>query len=149
MSVIGVDLDTKSIIMVEIGLLGPKWIGGILAKGRRAEDRIEKLAFTLITFKIPKVDWVYIETPIMGVNARALRDQAQVVGMLRYRLWELGLPHSLIDNGTWKKAVIGNGHASKEEIAHFAVGVLGMQNGLSQDTYDAACIAQYGKIATQ
>jgi Holliday junction resolvasome RuvABC endonuclease subunit len=51
----------------------------------------------------------------------------------------------MVDNGTWKKGVLGNGHASKEEIAAYATKVLGIPLNEPQDVYDAACIAEFGR----
>lgn len=143
MRVAGIDPDTKAITIVIFSERAPDlWRAEV--KGRRAEDRIQQL-YALLSDLLLGVDWAYIETPVMGVNAKALRDQAQVVGMLRYHLWMSGISHSLVDNGTWKKAVLGNGHASKEEIAAYAQRVLGIDKGHPQDVYDAACIAHYGR----
>lgn len=151
MRVIGIDPDTKSITFVSLDSenQGSRYkIIRVEAKGRRAEDRVEKLwagLEDLSVWPLMHPDWVYIETPVMGVNAKALRDQAVVVGLIRSFLWRKGLPHSMVDNGTWKKAVLGGGHASKEEIAAYAQRVLGLEAGQPQDVYDAACIAVYGR----
>lgn len=150
MRVAGIDPDTRAITMVTLSP-GDIQMLRLEAKGRRAEDRVEGL-YKELFFQHPTLgpdltDWVYIETPVMGVNAKALRDQAIVVGMIRYWLWYQEQPHSLVDNGTWKKVVLGNGHASKEEIAAYAQRVLGLEQGLAQDFYDAACIAEFGRRA--
>ena len=152
MRIIGIDPDTKSVTFVQLDTKNQEeWRNCLVrveVKGRRAEDRVEKLWEGLDVFstvwRLKHPDWVYIETPVMGVNAKALRDQAVVVGLIRSFLWRKKLPHSMVDNGTWKKAVLGNGHASKEEIAAYAQSVLGLEAGLAQDYYDAACIAQFG-----
>ncbi len=145
MRIVGVDPDTKAITAVSFG--GPKepHIFRVEAKGRRAEDRIEKLYTSLrLTFFSEPADWVYIELPVMGVNVKALRDQAMVIGMIRYWLWSNDQPHSMVDNTVWKKGVLGNGHASKEEIAAYAQRVLHIPADHPQDVYDAACIAAWG-----
>lgn len=154
MRIAGIDPDTKSITIVVLAEDEPNIVECIRVKGRRAEDRIEQLYNELFVWTgdalndvFGPIDWVYIETPVMGVNAKALRDQAQVVGMIRYWLWSHDQPHSLVDNGTWKKGVLGNGHASKEEIAAYAQRVLRLKAGQPQDVYDAACIAEYGQRA--
>lgn len=143
MRVIGIDPDTRSITWVCLDEDGVSYWKRIEAFGKRAEDRIESLCKQLIQSDI-FADWVYIEPPVMGVNAKALRDQAMVVGMLRYHLWRLGQPHSMVDNTTWKKNVVGSGKASKEEIKDFATSVIGLEDGLVQDVYDAAAIARFG-----
>lgn len=150
MRIAGIDPDTKAITGVTLFDDGtPPRVWRIQAKGRRAEDRVEGLyrSLDLTLFHAP-IDWVYIETPVMGVNAKALRDQAVVVGMIRYWLWSNGQAHSMVDNGTWKKRVLGNGHASKEEIAAYAKKMLNIPADQPQDAYDAACIAAFGRQQT-
>ncbi len=145
MRIVGIDPDTRAITGVVLEAGKEPHIWRVEAKGRRAEDRIEGLYTSLrITFFDQPVDWVYIETPVMGVNAKALRDQAVVVGMIRFWLWSNNQSHSMVDNGTWKKGVLGNGHASKEEIAAYAQKVLHIPADQPQDVYDAACIAAWG-----
>ncbi len=146
MRLAGIDPDTKAITGVTLEEGQEPRIYRVEAKGRRAEDRVEKLftALRLARFGEP-ADWVYIESPVMGVNVKALRDQAIVIGMIRYWLWFHDQPHSMVDNGTWKKGVLGNGHASKEEIAAYAQRVLHISADQPQDVYDAACIAAWGQ----
>ncbi|KKN83888.1 hypothetical protein LCGC14_0295410 [marine sediment metagenome] len=148
MRVMGIDPDTKAITSVILDG-DSKSISPIItrleAKGRLAEDRIEGLYKELFQCSPREhLDWVYIESPVMGVNAKALSYQAQVIGMIRYWLWYHDMPHSLVNNGTWKKAILGNGHASKEEITAYAQQVLELEPGQPQDVYDAACIAEFG-----
>ncbi len=151
MLVTGIDSDTRSVAVVTLNSERPSWSRHFQfgVKGRRAEDRIQALS-TEIEDRFANQDyaWIYIETPVMGVNAKALRDQAFVVGMLRHELWLNDLWNSLVDNGTWKKAVLGNGHASKEEIAQYAVQRFPQLAGESQDIMDAACIALFGLSTT-
>ena len=151
MIVLGVDPDTKAITAVAVDTERPTWfhVTRLEAKGRRAEDRIQALASQIETWPHHTYDWVYIETPVMGVNVKALRDQAFVVGMLRYELWRRGQAHSLVDNGTWKKAVLGGGKASKEEIADYAIQRFSMTKEYKQDVYDATCIALFGLSTVQ
>ena len=141
----GIDPDTKAITGVTLEEGKEPRIFRVEAKGRRAEDRIEKLYTSLYTtFLGEPSDWVYIELPIMGVNVKALRDQSVVIGMIRYWLWSNDQPHSMVDNTVWKKGLLGNGHASKEEIAAYAKRVLHIPDEHPQDVYDAACIAAWG-----
>jgi Holliday junction resolvasome RuvABC endonuclease subunit len=86
---------------------------------------------------------------VFGVNAKASIDQAYVVGAIRSTLILHGVNHSLVDNTTWKKQILGSGKASKEEIEMFARDVLNLPEGLTQDLYDAACISQFGTMAAQ
>ena len=148
--IVGIDPDTKAITGVGLETGKEPHIWRLEAKGRRAEDRIEKLFTSLrLTFFSDKpADWVYIELPVMGVNVKALRDQAMVIGMIRYWLWSHHQPHSMVDNTVWKKGVLGSGHASKEEITAYAMRVLHIPVDHPQDVYDAACIAAWGASHT-
>lgn len=151
MKVTGIDSDTKSVAAVTLDSERPLWSHHFqfFAKGRRAEDRIQALSKRIEGAFADEDHWVYIETPVMGVNAKALRDQAFVIGMLRHELWLYARGNSLVDNGTWKKAVLGGGHASKEEIAQYAVQRFPQLEGESQDIFDATCIALFGLSTTQ
>lgn len=149
MRIVGIDPDTRQIsaVMVEGGkpIIVWRWE----AAGRRAEDRFAGLwgafcAGTSFDAGFPEIDWVWVETPILGPSPKALRDQAQVVGFIRARLMGLRIPHGLVDNTTWKKGLLGDGHASKEEIAAYAQTILGVPADQPQDVYDAACIAAWG-----
>lgn len=148
----GIDPDTKAIQIVVLDEGGPN-IYRLQAPGRRAEDRIQALAALLEDKDSPfiwhDVRWVYVESPVLAqfrgkTNAKALRDQSQVVGIIRSFLWRRGLDHSLIDNTIWKKGLLGNGNASKEEIAAYAQKVLKVSTDQPQDAFDAACIAAWG-----
>lgn len=153
MTVAGIDADTKSIQVVVCGPGGATVIKRFQAKGRRAEDRIQQLA-ALFEDKDwaaiwKDVAWVYVESPVLAqfrgkTNAKALRDQSQVLGIVRSFLWRHGLDHTLVDNTVWKKGLFGNGHASKEEIAAYAHKNLGVATDQPQDACDAACIAAWG-----
>lgn len=152
MRIAGIDPDTKSITIVifDDAEAGEPEICRIEAKGRRAEDRIEGLwlsANSTTAFDPswrPTPDWTYLERPMVVHNAKAAIDQSVIVGMIRAMLWSRNASHSLVDPGTWKKGLLGNGHASKEEIAAYAQNVLGIAPGHTQDTFDAACIAAWG-----
>lgn len=145
MRVAGIDPDTKSIAVVIIED-GKTNIVHLKAKGRKAEDRFRFLvsAFADLIFGgiLDKVDFTFVEQPVMVRNPKAVRDQAFVVGAIRAIL---GDKHSLVDNTVWKKGVIGNGMATKEEIKEFIVGAFpDLGDSHDQDVYDAAGIALFG-----
>jgi len=93
------------------------------------------------------VDGIYIEAPIAGVNVGALRSQAYVIGALRVLLKRSGYHSFIVDNGTWKKQVIGHGKASKDDIRAFTESAYDLPLDCEQDVCDAAAIAQFGRIA--
>ena len=159
MRIIGVDADSKLFAAValddtpEPGQPIFQWVLH-QEKGRIAEDRFFGLMdafekFIRSEFFYAPGAWpsaVYIEAPVAGRNIAALRSQAYIIGAMRQALKRNGLHSYLVDNTTWKKQVIGSGKATKDDIALFAIQQWG-QRGLEQDVYDAACIAQFGRIA--
>jgi len=150
--VAGIDPDTRAITTAWFGPAGQVIVFRDEQKGRIAEDRFYGLVkqFVATAWGLVQngIEWVYIERPPYGVNPRATIDQACVLGAIRLILGDAGLHYSLVDPGTWKKAVLGNGHASKDDIKAWAVRALGLIDGQEQDAYDAACIAQFGRLAS-
>lgn len=157
----GIDPDTKAITLA-ILTRRPEGVGPgpepfvvrrrFETTGRRAEDRFLQLArqvrdgLRIVTST--GCSWVYLEKPMVGPNRKAAIDMGMIVGMIRGELDRLEMPHSLVDPGVWKKALLGNGHATKDEIKAWAVRHLGLEDGLAQDFYDAACLAMFGLQAS-
>lgn len=158
MRVCGIDPDTKSLTIFIIDdnpVNGPValqergWVKlRIEASGRRAEDRflglVDDMQSILPGSLLSKSEYVYIERPFVGPNRKAAIDVGMVVGALRGELRRLGVPHSLVDPAIWKKAELGSGHASKEDIKFWASVRFDLPNNLIQDVYDAATIAAFG-----
>ncbi len=156
MRITGIDADTKSIAMVtffeednERKSLKVRYAQNKVA-GRTAEDRFAGLIRSFVESQTEWLlsDWVYVEKPVYGVNAKATIAQSYIVGAIRSELILHKINHSLVDNTTWKKQIIGSGKASKEEIEMFARDILNLPEGLTQDLYDASCIAQFGMMAS-
>lgn len=90
---------------------------------------------------------IVIEEPLVGNNVKYSMKISQTYGAVLAALdWD-DMEVIAAPVGTWKKQVVGNGHASKEEIKNY----LGVVNerypamcGHDQDQYDAACIGLYG-----
>lgn len=101
------------------------------------------------THKGQPFDFVYVEKPMLTRNAAATIWQSAVMGMLRCSLADFDIPHQLVDPGTWKKATIGAGNASKEDVATWAQINLQLPEGLAQDVYDSYCIAWHGYMKTR
>ena len=142
----GVDPDTKNIVVAK----GARILTAS-AKERTAENRFRPLMKQWREAVLPHlldVDWVYIELPPMGVNPRATINQALVVGAIIYSLDVHKVGWSLVDPGTWKRLIIGNGRADKPLIKEWAVANLGLADNLAQDFYDAAVIQRYGEVVS-
>lgn len=96
-------------------------------------------------------DSVWIEDVIIGNNRRYSLALAETMGAVLSDLAQMRMGHGTdmrrVDNKTWKKALIGNGNASKDDIRHY-IDVTHPQYsplcGEDQDLYDACCIALYG-----
>lgn len=92
-------------------------------------------------------EFVWIERAIMGNNIKYSLAIAEVVGAVSAACAQIGSDVQLVDNTTWKREVLKNGHASKDDIrnyitvSHPAYALLCEDE---QDAYDAACIGIYG-----
>jgi Holliday junction resolvasome RuvABC endonuclease subunit len=98
-------------------------------------------------------DTVWIEDVIIGNNRKYSIGLAQVLGAVLSDLGQVRLHNGLdirtVDNKTWKKTLLGNGNASKEQIRDYIHGshpVYAPLCGDDQDLYDACCIALYGRL---
>lgn len=92
-------------------------------------------------------DVVWLEEPVMGKSVRPTIVQSYVSGMVQGTVARTGARIHLVNNKTWKKVVVGNGNASKEDTTaflkrHFPSCV--RICGADQDLYDAAGLAIYG-----
>ena len=86
---------------------------------------------------------------VQKCGPRATIVQAFASGAIQGALFDVGVEVSLANVSSWKKRVVGNGRASKEDIANF-VGLrwptFFSQAEGSQDLADAICIARYGEL---
>lgn len=146
--VAGIDPDSKSVTICLVQN-DTHVFYQVKAKGRRAEDRIESLwrgtrQLLGSDLHVIRCQWAAVEEPMIGVNARAALMQMQAIGAVRACLFEVEIAHALVSVGVWKRAVIGNGNATKEEIKRWAL-AHGVKDGLSQDHYDAYAIAKWAQ----
>lgn len=149
MRVAAIDTDTKQIAWAVVELGGPEsstfMSGSIKAKGRRAEDRFPGLMKSFREF-VPlwwRNDWVYLELPAYTRNAGATISQSVMLGGLSAVLLEAGLNFSYVNNTVWKKALLGAGNATKDQIRAWVKACYGDAPN-SQDECDALAIAQWG-----
>ena len=94
-------------------------------------------------------DHVWIEDIILGNNRKYSLQLAQVLGacLAAMALVQGTCDVHLVDNKTWKKAVVGNGNASKEDVKNYIVESHPSYAALcedEQDAIDAACVGLYG-----
>jgi Holliday junction resolvasome RuvABC endonuclease subunit len=93
------------------------------------------------------IDVVWIEDTLVGNNVKYSIGLAEVKGAVMASV----ISHAdvrLVNVGTWKKQVVGHGHANKDSIRdyiHVTHGPYAPLCGDDQDLYDACCIALYGR----
>jgi len=90
-----------------------------------------------------KPDVVYIEQAIYVQNIKSTLAIDAVINAVRFCCFIHSVPYVVIDNGVWKKDILGNGKATKEEISKFA-NIKWPDKFTTQDECDAACLAMYG-----
>jgi Holliday junction resolvasome RuvABC endonuclease subunit len=98
-----------------------------------------------LLYKGGRIDHVYIEEPIYAGSFKATVAMAMVAGAVVVILENACIPYSFVGNSVWKKAVIGKGNATKDEIRMWAVSRFGIAPDLRQDIYDSIAIAEWGR----
>lgn len=148
--ILGIDSSTKAIHCVGLrknGKLVGKW-----AVRSKSPDTLKRYNELMNDFrdllndlidkyedlKVYVEDVIYIQNPITTINL------AKIVSMIQVICTELGIEYNIVMNRTWKKEVVGNGAAKKEDIKKFAIRQFGLEDGLDQDFYDASCLSLYG-----
>jgi Holliday junction resolvasome RuvABC endonuclease subunit len=98
-----------------------------------------------------QADSIWIEDTLVGNNRKYSMQLAEAKGAVLSALSHLrggqGTDIRLVNVGTWKKQVCGNGHASKEQVRNYITESHPSYAPLcegDQDLYDAACIGLYG-----
>ncbi len=159
MNYIGIDCDTKQISMVLLNENGAfsQYYSLNYEHIKDAEERFKYLVEGFEQFKHiysspdgsyftscrPKpVVLISIEDSIYIQNPKTSMNIAKVTGYLMSVAIREGIPFKLVDNRVWKKAVLGNGNATKEESIEYAH--LTFKQKWNEHVADAACIALWG-----
>lgn len=96
--------------------------------------------------KLPKAK-IFMEAPVMGPNAHSTIIQAQVGGAVLAAAHRAELDVELVNVNSWKKQVVGNGHAKKPEVSKWLEENWPKAYNLAagdQDLIDASAINRYG-----
>lgn len=154
MKVLGIDLGTRKValslmIADDLFLAREFEVGEMVPRPKqlmRLGDHVKEFVQTY------SPDWVWIESVIVGNNRKYSIALAEAKGAILSSLAQLQDEQTFfidsVDNKSWKKLIVGNGNASKDDIKawvreqHPPYAVL---CGDDQDKYDAACIAMYGQ----
>lgn len=93
--------------------------------------------------------YAYVESPVVGrAGVRSTMVQAFTSGAVQAALYDAGCDPQGANVSSWKKAVIGKGNATKDDVADWLQlrrPDLFRAAGGNQDVVDAACIALYGQ----
>lgn len=150
MTLMGVDLGIHKVACFTL-LSNGYGAGTTLDLGKPSNSR----AFDLLTLSsyvhdvavFHQVDQVWIEDTLVGNNKKYSISLTEVRGAVMASLASV-CDVRLVNVSTWKAQVVGNGHASKDEVRDY-IGVTHSDYaalcGSNQDLYDAACISLYGR----
>lgn len=155
MSVLGIDLGIRKIAICVItdGLAGYTCYGvrTLVLVEQPREDELHRLSRYVESVALTyQPDHVFIEQPIVGNNRKYSMKISESCGAVRSVLGQevhRGLKTVMVDNGTWKKELLHDGHASKAEVRNYinvTHPAYAAFCGDDQDAYDSCCIALYG-----
>lgn len=138
MRVIGIDLGVRSL---HISSKARCW--SIIAPKTQRSEELQFLAQSLSeTFHKDEI-YAFVEEPVVAGarNIRTSLQMAQVCGVVLSALNGEVVPVS-----TWKKAVVGKGNASKDEVKEWLFNSKrDFPASAKQDHIDATCIRIYGE----
>jgi Holliday junction resolvasome RuvABC endonuclease subunit len=147
MNLMGVDLGITKIAMVMSGETpdAQGWHGN--PRVSRAVQ-LRQLGSCAYHFALShEIDQVWIEDTLIGNNRKYSIQLTEVKGAVMSSLAYL-CDVRLVNVSTWKKQVVGDGHANKDSVRdyiHVTHPAYAPLCGSDQDLYDAACIALYGR----
>jgi Holliday junction resolvasome RuvABC endonuclease subunit len=155
MTVVGIDLGIHKIALAVLDS-PEKYLGNIVRSFTTEEvhrdEQLAELAHLAHDVCLSQdADYVFIEDTLVGNNRKYSIQLSQTMGAVLCDLAQLrygcGTQIHLVENHKWKKAVIGNGNASKEEIRNYIIDThpaYAVLCGVDQDEYDAVGVALYG-----
>jgi Holliday junction resolvasome RuvABC endonuclease subunit len=85
---------------------------------------------------------VVIESYAFSANTRSLTQLAELGGILRMAIMQMGIAQWEISPGTWKAITLGHGNLKKAEVHELAVRRFPALAEKSQDEIDAMLMAQ-------
>jgi len=89
---------------------------------KRFPELMDNFARILIEeIDIDTVDYAMIEEPIFAQNRKVVCTLSEVVGAVWGTLCLSDIPTTLIHNMLWKKQILGNGKARKDDILKYAI----------------------------
>jgi len=145
-TILGCDCSSYSIGCV---FLNGEGINPVTIHGGQQNDFDKRVSVMFHEFrkllKENKPKAVYIEGAVYLQNVKTTLMIARVIDMIIANCIDQDVYYQVIDNKSWKKSILGNGKATKEQIANFAQKKWG-ETLSTQDLYDASLIALYGWV---
>jgi len=149
MNVFGIDVSTSKIAVAKIEQDNYSVIE-FISKSRSWEARLKNLYpqfFEYVADNITSDDLVVIEDVPMVQNRAAVIRLTHSVAMCRIVCIHHNIDCFGVNVSTWKKDVIGDGHADKDKIKRMATKIFDKSvSKLNQDLVDALCIAKWGDL---
>ena len=148
--VIGFDCSSKAVHMVGLNLDGSiSIIKSWKSKSKGTEIRFRELFAQLDDYLCENKEnfltsIATIENPIYVQNAKSTIAITNVIAGVKIARTRHKINYFGIENTSWKKDVLGNGRAKKEEIAEFTDARWPEAKLDEQDYKDAACISLWG-----
>ena len=154
MTVFGIDLGIRKVAVCVIthGMDGYTCYG--IPRLQLVEEKREAELYKLASYVSALVqtfdpDHVFIEKPIIGNNRKYSMQISETCGGILAMMgpYSLGVKTVMVDNKTWKRELILNGNASKDDVRNYITEVhpaYAAFCGDDQDAYDACCVALYG-----
>jgi len=147
MKILGVDCSSKSIGCVQ--LEGDLLKSAMLYGGDKNDFETRLNVMFYLTRDLLhewEPDIVYIERAIYLQNPKTTLMIDAVVNLIRFACIDKQIAYQMIDNKSWKKIVLRNGNASKDEVRSFVHRTFGEEGLNTQDLCDAVCIALSGAV---
>lgn len=144
---LGIDSSSKAVHIVSLDGNGKiKFKVKLASKEPTAPLRFLELVDALfIYFEKPTgLKFVAVEQAIYVQNPQTTLALAKVLAAIEICLYKAGIEYKFVQNKTWKKEILKNGGAKKEDILAFAKNTWPKEDFNEQDFADSACIALWG-----
>jgi len=146
MKVLGVDIDGHKFgfVIIDNNTLFHYYY--FESKNKDAQERVYEMYEAFKNqIEIQKPDTVFIEASMYSQNYNTSRLIAEAIGACKLTCRLNMIPVKTVANKSWKKGVIGNGGATKEEIKEFIIKKYKVLKDCPQDVLDACGVALYGR----
>ena len=149
MKILGIDIDTKNLTcsLFDGDELKGYFIFSSKEKtwGKRFDEIIPAFEQFLKQLKEDnQIDYIIAEEPLFIQNALSSISLSVFLGACRTVARQLNIPFRSVHNMTWKKEIIGNGRASKDEIYQKIVQIYPqLEDCKSQHIVDSTGIALF------